>query len=187
MMKNNSRVNRVHPQKICQQTKMAAMRPYVVSHFIKSGYFDDKYAKNIEVAIFNWTVRRVAKNPSWENKVFREMYKARFMEMKRALNEPALRERIAQKQVKMKDLVVMTPNQLMPNGPMAIAMLTAHKKELDIESIKAKNDEEYEGIFMCRKCRSKKTRYYQLQTRSADEPMTTYVTCTNCDNHWKFS
>jgi transcription elongation factor S-II len=28
--------------------------------------------------------------------------------------------------------------------------------------------------------------YYQLQTRSADEPMTTFVTCVNCDNRWKF-
>jgi transcription elongation factor S-II len=39
----------------------------------------------------------------------------------------------------------------------------------------------------CRKCR-KKTNcdYYQLQTRSADEPMTTFVTCLECDSKWKF-
>jgi transcription elongation factor S-II len=163
------------------------MRPYVVYHFVKTGNFDEKYAKNLEVAIFNWTVRRVAKNPSWENRIFKEMYKARFMELKRALNDPALRDRISQKQVKMKDLVVMTPDQLMPKGPMAIAMMSARQKELEIETIKAKNDEAYEGIFLCRKCGSKKTTYHQLQTRSADEPMTTYVQCKNCDNRWKFS
>jgi DNA-directed RNA polymerase subunit M/transcription elongation factor TFIIS len=28
--------------------------------------------------------------------------------------------------------------------------------------------------------------YYQLQTRSADEPMTTFVTCLECDKRWKF-
>jgi len=27
--------------------------------------------------------------------------------------------------------------------------------------------------------------YYQLQTRSADEPMTVYITCTVCKNRWK--
>lgn len=28
--------------------------------------------------------------------------------------------------------------------------------------------------------------YYQLQTRSADEPMTTFVTCLECGKRWKF-
>lgn len=28
--------------------------------------------------------------------------------------------------------------------------------------------------------------YYQMQTRSADEPMTTFVTCLECDKRWKF-
>lgn len=42
-----------------------------------------------------------------------------------------------------------------------------------------------DGLFTCKKCKSKKTTYYQMQTRSADEPMTTFVTCTNCNNRWK--
>ncbi|KAJ9539815.1 hypothetical protein OSB04_026321 [Centaurea solstitialis] len=40
--------------------------------------------------------------------------------------------------------------------------------------------------FKCGRCQKRKCTYYQLQTRSADEPMTTFVTCVNCDNHWKF-
>jgi DNA-directed RNA polymerase subunit M/transcription elongation factor TFIIS len=48
-----------------------------------------------------------------------------------------------------------------------------------------KMDEKYEGMFKCGKCKSKKTTYYQMQTRSADEPMTTYVTCMDCDAKWK--
>ncbi|CAN4105332.1 unnamed protein product [Withania somnifera] len=40
--------------------------------------------------------------------------------------------------------------------------------------------------FKCGRCGKNKTTYYQMQTRSADEPMTTYVTCVNCDNRWKF-
>lgn len=41
--------------------------------------------------------------------------------------------------------------------------------------------------FRCGKCGKNETTYYQLQTRSADEPMTTFVTCVNCGNRWKFS
>ena len=42
-----------------------------------------------------------------------------------------------------------------------------------------------EGVFQCGACKSRKVTYYQLQIRSADEPMTTYVTCLNCGNNWK--
>ncbi|TBU19528.1 transcription elongation factor S-II [Hamiltosporidium tvaerminnensis] len=41
-------------------------------------------------------------------------------------------------------------------------------------------------MFFCTKCKQRKATYRQLQTRSADEPMTTYVYCV-CGNTWKFS
>eukprot|EP01105_Mastigella_eilhardi_P006535 TRINITY_DN18075_c0_g1_i1.p1 TRINITY_DN18075_c0_g1~~TRINITY_DN18075_c0_g1_i1.p1 ORF type:complete len:341 (-),score=80.43 TRINITY_DN18075_c0_g1_i1:24-974(-) len=40
--------------------------------------------------------------------------------------------------------------------------------------------------YECRRCHKRMTTIYQLQTRSADEPMTTYVTCVACNNRWKF-
>ena len=40
--------------------------------------------------------------------------------------------------------------------------------------------------FRCGKCHKRECSYYQLQTRSADEPMTTFITCINCDHKWKF-
>lgn len=40
--------------------------------------------------------------------------------------------------------------------------------------------------FQCGKCKKRQTSYYQMQTRSADEPMTTFVICQVCDNRWKF-
>lgn len=40
-------------------------------------------------------------------------------------------------------------------------------------------------MFRCGKCKQKKCTYTQLQTRSCDEAMTTFITCTNCGNRWK--
>lgn len=37
----------------------------------------------------------------------------------------------------------------------------------------------------CGKCKKKKVSYTQAQTRSADEPMTTFCECMNCGNRWK--
>lgn len=41
-------------------------------------------------------------------------------------------------------------------------------------------------MFRCSRCKNRKTTYSQLQTRSADEPMTTFVTCVVCKHRWKF-
>jgi DNA-directed RNA polymerase subunit M/transcription elongation factor TFIIS len=46
----------------------------------------------------------------------------------------------------------------------------------------AKNQD---GLFKCGRCRSMKTSYYEMQTRSADEPMTVFVSCLNCGKNWK--
>ena len=40
-------------------------------------------------------------------------------------------------------------------------------------------------MWRCGKCKNRKCTYYQLQTRSADEPMTTFITCTVCGNRWR--
>ena len=40
-------------------------------------------------------------------------------------------------------------------------------------------------LFFCGKCKNRKTTYYQLQTRSADEPLTSFISCSVCGNHWK--
>ena len=41
------------------------------------------------------------------------------------------------------------------------------------------------SMFKCGKCRLNNCTYFQMQTRSADEPMTTFVTCLNCNKRWK--
>ncbi len=37
----------------------------------------------------------------------------------------------------------------------------------------------------CKKCKCKKILTFKLQTRSCDEPMTTFFTCIKCGNKWK--
>lgn len=42
------------------------------------------------------------------------------------------------------------------------------------------------GLLKCGKCKKRNCTYNQVQTRSADEPMTTFVLCNECGNRWKF-
>ena len=68
------------------------------------------------------------------------------------------------------------------------------KKQKELIEAKIKRDKNLTEIdmsaatdeFHCRKCKKNLCTYYQLQTRSADEPMTTFVTCLSCGNNWKF-
>jgi DNA-directed RNA polymerase subunit M/transcription elongation factor TFIIS len=43
-----------------------------------------------------------------------------------------------------------------------------------------------EGVLEC-KCGSKRVFSYQKQSRSADEPMSTYANCVACGNKWCYS
>lgn len=97
---------------------------------------------------------------------------------------PDLRRKVLLGQVKAERLIDMSPEEM-----------ASDQRQREIEQIKEKALFECERAaapkastdqFKCGRCGKKETTYYQLQTRSADEPMTTFVTCVNCNNHWKF-
>ncbi len=41
------------------------------------------------------------------------------------------------------------------------------------------------GIYKCGKCKCNRTTSYQAQIRRADEPMTTFITCMECNHSWR--
>jgi transcription elongation factor S-II len=166
------------------------MRAHIVKKLTEFfGTANESICKNIEKSIFNASVR-CCKNtsviPSWENRRFVEVYKHRALSVIFNAKEPRskLVERVLSGKVKTKDIGSMEAHELWPSGPMAIAIEEAHIKEMQ-KRIHNKEIVAADGIFTCNKCKSKKTTYYQMQTRSADEPMTTFVTCLNCDKRWK--
>jgi len=142
----------------------------------------DPMAKNLEKSVYNFAVQ--ISDPSWENPRFRNRYRHKAMEIVRLLEDPkcSLKQRILTGEVKTRDIGKMGPIELFPGGP-----YDAMKQELAIEEERRRAAAENvpEGLFQCRKCKSRKTRYYQMQTRSADEPMTTFVTCLQCSTRWK--
>jgi transcription elongation factor S-II len=39
--------------------------------------------------------------------------------------------------------------------------------------------------FLCSRCHKRECTYYEMQTRSADEPMTIFINCLNCGKKWR--
>jgi transcription elongation factor S-II len=87
---------------------------------------------------------------------------------------PGLRDQVVRGELPGSQLAKMSKEDL------ASSSLQALNKKLDTENlfnsraadqIAAETDQ-----FKCGKCALRRTTYYQMQTRSADEPMTTFVT-----------
>nr|XP_014353065.1 PREDICTED: transcription elongation factor A protein 2 [Latimeria chalumnae] len=74
---------------------------------------------------------------------------------------------------------------------MASNELKEMRKALTKEAIRehqmAKTGGTQTDLFTCGKCKKKNCTYTQVQIRSADEPMTTFVVCNECGNRWKVS
>ena len=78
----------------------------------------------------------------------------------------------------------MRPEALQPDGPYAKEIEVGIHKQLRKEYMNNEKKNQ-DGFFKCGRCKSMKTTYYQMQTRSADEPMTVFVSCLNCERNWK--
>jgi DNA-directed RNA polymerase subunit M/transcription elongation factor TFIIS len=123
--------------------------------------------------------------PTFENKVFATLYKCIALGLLNSFKRnPELKDLYLRGEIP-KDIMKLPPDVFEPNGLYGKALMANKQKEIRMEQIKAQEND-YEGLFKCKKCGSKKTDYYQLQVRSADEPMTTYVTCKECGQRWKF-
>lgn len=99
-------------------------------------------------------------------------------------NNPDLRRKVLFGEVTPERLTAMTPEEMASKQRQEENNKIHEKAMFECERggpPKATTDQ-----FKCGRCGQRKCTYYQMQTRSADEPMTTYVTCVNCNNRWKF-
>ncbi|CAN0925981.1 Transcription elongation factor TFIIS [Linum grandiflorum] len=110
-------------------------------------------------------------------------YRSIMFNLKDAKN-PDLRRKVLLGQVNPEMLITMTPEEMASEQRQQENKQIKEKALFDCQvggPPKATTDQ-----FRCGRCGQRKCTYYQMQTRSADEPMTTYVTCVNCNKHWKF-
>lgn len=140
-------------------------------------------ASNMEKGVYNWAIREATSRrivKKWSNRHFCTIYTDRFRSIWFNLNDDII-EKINSGEIKSQTVACMTHQELNPKKWDA----AIQRKMLRDKSKYEVNIEATSNSFKCRKCHSIKTTHYQLQTRSADEPMTTFVTCINCDARWR--
>ncbi|GAM82681.1 hypothetical protein ANO11243_006630 [Dothideomycetidae sp. 11243] len=98
---------------------------------------------------------------------------------------PALRANVFSGAIEPARFVVMTHEELKSDKMRALDEKL--KQENMDKAMVAQAQKSISASLTCGKCGQKKVSYTQAQTRSADEPMTTFCECTVCGNLWKFS
>lgn len=144
---------------------------------------NEKASLNLEKGIFNYTLkeadnRKIVKK--WDNKFFVQIYLNHLKSILFNLNDKWI-NLINSGEIQSHKLAFMTHQELnFEKWSHMIEAKSKRDKNKFETNLAASTD-----TFTCRKCKNNKCTYYQMQTRSADEPMTCYVNCLTCGNRWK--
>jgi len=150
-----------------------------------------KFPEIMEKSIYNTSIKDARSKGierSWSSKQFKDIYKKHYCRLYANIsynkNSEFVLENIKNGNFDPAELVSISSQELYPD--MWDIIVENNKKKV-LRSIMTAKEENQEGtsMFKCGKCKKNNCTYYQLQTRSADEPMTTFVTCLNCSNRWK--
>jgi len=152
---------------------------------------NEKKSKNLEISIYNFSIKTATEKnvlKKWENPRFIKIYMNQLrtiylnLNPKNYIGNNYLLEKITKENTRF----------VIKVGHMSHQELFPEKWRKMIEK-KIKQMENFENFdfssasseFKCFKCKKRNCTYYQLQTRSADEPMTTFIQCLECGNNWK--
>ena len=140
---------------------------------------DEKLATNLEKGIYNFAIkeannRKIIKK--WETPHFVQLYLDRLRSICVNLKNPDLLDHLKRGEISPQSLAFMTHQEMNPaRWRILIDQKITRDANKFTDNIRASTD-----MFTCKKCKSKRTTYYELQTRSADEPATIFVTCLDC-------
>jgi DNA-directed RNA polymerase subunit M/transcription elongation factor TFIIS len=170
-------------------TELVEPRKQIIEIFesiLNDSHLSQRVEESIFKSVYDQAIeRRVLKK--WDNPIFKKMYinKARslYTNLKEGsyVNNEQLVQKIRGKKFDIDNIASMSYQELFPE----------HWKHLLDDKYKREkvmyeeNEVAMTDQFKCGRCKSRKCTYYELQTRSADEGMTTFITCINCGNRWK--
>ena len=117
-----------------------------------------------------------------DNTDYRSKLRSLFQNLKTVSNRE-LGQRVMSGEITPSQFVVMSQDEL-KSADRRKADEKLNKENL-LKAQVPTEDKSVSDALKCGRCGQKKVSYTQAQTRSADEPMTTFCECTVCGNRWK--
>ena len=144
-------------------------------------------ATNIEKGIYNMSIQQATQSnivPKWSNPRFMDIYKQRMIAVMTNLDSSSyvqnhtLLPRLLQNEMQPHEIAFLSPSELFPERWQSAKESLQHNETDFVPT-------EFVTLYKCGKCGERKTTIHELQTRSADEPMTLFITCFNCKHKWR--
>ena len=146
---------------------------------------DADLPRKLEILTWNRNVQRAERDlvpRFWTHPLFRTRYTSRALSLAFNIRRvPGLRERLLSGEVPPKTFVDMTCYEMYPELWTPVFERIATKQLRRMAPVPTSHETPY----TCGKCRGKRIAMTQLQTRSADEPMTCFFFCQDCGKSWK--
>lgn len=158
--------------------------------FLEEESFSKEEILSLEKAIFEATLQyaeRCYVPRNWRSPTFCEAYRQIVrtvfsnLHPKSPVNNPRLLLRVREGEFPLEAIPFMSAYEIYPENWFALKDKLLQREQKILEGNKSRATDQ----FKCRRCQKKECTYYELQTRSADEPMTIFITCLNCGKEWR--
>ena len=151
---------------------------------------DGALIEQLEIGVYNWAIdvaidRAIFR--SWQNPMFLRLYQDKLrsvavnLDPNSYIGNSRLLMRLRDGEFHASELASMSHPNLFPEIWQATIEAKMKRDAHLGESTMASMTDQ----FKCSKCKKRETIFYEVQTRSADEPMDLRVYCVNCGHRWK--
>lgn len=144
---------------------------------------------SLEALIFQKTYEDAGKDEirrAWGAGLFQDTYLANVRRVVGNLQPTSyvknthLWDRYKNKELTLEQIVKQNYYELYPEGWQQLVDQQAKRERIQLEGDFSRATDRWQ----CNNCKMRKCTYYELQTRSADEPMTIFIHCLNCGKRW---
>ena len=153
-------------------------------------FLDQDQQKDLERGIYNASLQEATNKgirKHWDNPDFAEVYRGIARRTIANLDPNAyvgngrLVQRLQEGEFPAHRVPFMGVRELYPEHWQPLADEQMKRENTMLEGDKEGGSD----MFKCKRCGKAKTKYWEMQTRSSDEPMTIFIRCLNCGKAWR--